>query len=47
MNKIKMRMLQWMCGVTKKDKMRNELVRKSVKVTSLKVITEKYSGTNM
>ena len=27
-----MRMLQWMCGVTKKDKIRNEHVRGSVKV---------------
>ena len=30
-----MRMLRWMCGVTKKDKIRNEHVRGSVKVSSL------------
>ena len=28
----KMRMLRWTCGVTKKDKIRNEHVRGSVKV---------------
>ena len=35
-----MRMLRWMCGVTKKDKMRNEHVRESVKVAS---VAEKIS----
>ena len=37
-----MRMLRWMCGVTKKDKIRNEHVRGSVKVSTVKKkITEK------
>ena len=36
------RRLRWMCGVTKKDKIRNEHVRGSVKVASVtKKITEK------
>ena len=35
-------MLMWMCGVTKKDKMRNEHVRRSVKVAPvMKEMTEK------
>ena len=37
-----MRMLRWMCGVTKKDQMRNEHVRGSVKVSPVtEKITEK------
>ena len=37
-----MRMLRWMCGVTKKDKIRNKHVRGSVKVAPVtKNITEK------
>ena len=37
-----MRMLRWMCGVTKKDKIRNDHVRESVKVAPVtKKITEK------
>ena len=35
-------MLMWMCGVTKKDKMRNEHLRRSVKVAPVtKEMTEK------
>ena len=35
-------MLRWMCGVTKKDKIRNEHVRRTVKVAPVtKKITEK------
>ena len=37
-----MRMLRWMCGVTKKDKIRNDHVGGSVKVALVtKKITEK------
>ena len=37
-----MRMLRWMCGVTKKDKIRFEHVRGSVKVAPVtKKLTEK------
>ena len=36
-----MRMLRWMCGVTKKDNIRNEHVRASVKVTP---VTKKITG---
>ena len=37
-----MRMLRWMCRVMKNDKIRNELVRRSVKVAPVaKKITEK------
>ena len=37
-----MRVLRWMCGVTKKDKIRNEHVRRSAKVAPVtKTITEK------
>ena len=37
-----MQMMQWMCGVTAKDKIRNEHVRRSVKVAPVaKKSTEK------
>ena len=37
-----MRMLRWMCGVTTKDKIRNEQVRGTVKVAPVvEKITEK------
>ena len=32
-----MRMLRWMCGVTEKDRIRNEHVRGSVKVATKKM----------
>ena len=32
---VAMRMLHWMCGVTKKDKVRNELTRGAVKVAHI------------
>ena len=46
-----MRMLRWMCAVTKKDKIRNEHVKGSVKVAPVtRKITEKRlfkSGADM
>ena len=35
-----MRMLRWMCGVTKTDKTRNEDVRGSIKVGSVAKVAE-------
>ena len=40
-----MSMLRWMCGVTKKVKIRNEHVRRSVEVASVTMkITENING---
>ena len=35
-----MSMLRWMCGVTKKDKIRNELIRGTVKVADISLKTQ-------
>ncbi|KAL6588053.1 hypothetical protein OROMI_001031 [Orobanche minor] len=35
MNVAEMRMLRWMCGHTKKDRLRNEVIREKVKVASI------------
>ncbi|KAL6560073.1 hypothetical protein OROHE_006311 [Orobanche hederae] len=35
MNVAEMRMLRWMCGHTKKDRLRNEVIRKKVRVASI------------
>jgi hypothetical protein len=39
-----MRMLRWMCGVTRMDKVRNEYIRRSLKVA---LITEKLKGNRL
>ncbi|KAL6565931.1 hypothetical protein OROHE_004986 [Orobanche hederae] len=35
MNVAEMRMLRWMCGHTKKDRLRNEVIREKVRVASI------------
>ncbi|KAL6530710.1 hypothetical protein OROGR_014570 [Orobanche gracilis] len=35
MNVTELRMLRWMCGHTKKDRLRNEVIREKVRVTSI------------
>ena len=42
-----MRMVRWTCGVTKKDEIRNENVRGSVKVAPVTKNITGNSGTNM
>jgi hypothetical protein len=37
MKVVEMRMLQWMCGHTIKDRVRNEIIREKVGVTSIEV----------
>ncbi|PHU24231.1 TPR repeat-containing thioredoxin TDX [Capsicum chinense] len=39
-----MRMLRWMCDVIRKDKVKNEIIRKKVRVTSVKDTMRKEKG---
>jgi hypothetical protein len=41
---VEMKMLRWMCGVTRMDKVRNEYIRGSLKVAP---ITEKLKGNRL
>ena len=41
---VEMRMIRWMCGYTRRDKIRNGVIRELVKVTPIK---DKMSGTRL
>eukprot|EP00795_Rhopilema_esculentum_P005206 gene5206-343_t len=40
MNGAEMRMLRWVCGVTRRDKIRNEMIRRTVKVAEISSKTQ-------